>query len=263
MILFVYRNGDIMTNLEIMEKGCYYTKTAYMNAYHDKLSSADLDAQSVSYSAQSLYKVLESPDGICNDYTRQGNLRYDMAGLGKDSIKNELLKNIVNVAVYQRLNDTRAGNELGGVIRPGMSSDQIAVVVMNAMVNDGVEKGYEMLNDPNVLFSACQSFAQYRRPGLDHIMDNIAVTNQAAMYMNNELDTYYARYGDRPMGIDVSSLDSYGYDANGGFSGFARKQLKIKNKCDILNLVKANAKDVIRTISNRESLIGEKRISKI
>lgn len=212
-----------MLNLETMEKGCYYTTTAYMNAYYSQLTSSELEAQSVAYSAQSLYKVLESPDGMCNDYTRNGNLRYDMAGLGKDSIKNELLKNIVNVAVYQRLMDTRAGNELGSVIRPGMSSDQIAVVVMNAMVNEGVEKGYEMLNDPNILFSACQSFAYYRREGIKQTMDNIAATNQAAAYMNNELDTYYARYGERPKGVDVSGLDSYGYDANGGFSGFARK----------------------------------------
>ena len=119
--------------------------------------------------------------------------------------------------------DTRAGNELGSVIRPGMSSDQIAVVVMNAMVNDGVEKGYEMLNNPNVLFSACQSFAEYRKPGNNHTMDYIARTNQAAIYMNNELDVYYARYGDIPKGVDVSVLDSFGYDANGGFRGFGRK----------------------------------------
>lgn len=212
-----------MSNLETMEKGCYYTRTAYMNAYHDKLSSIDLESQSIAYSAQSLYKVLESPDGMCSDYTRNGNLRFEMAGLGKDGIKNELLNNMVNVAVYQRLNDTRAGNELGSEIRPGMTSDQIAVVVMNAMVNEGVEKGYEMLNDPNVLFSACESFAYYRREGIKQTMDYVASTNQAAMYMHNELDTYYARYGDRPKGVDVSSLDSYGYDANGGFSGFGRK----------------------------------------
>ena len=29
--------------------------------------------------------------------------------------------------------------------------------------------------------------------------------------MNNELDVYYARYGDRPKGVDVSGLDSFGY----------------------------------------------------
>lgn len=214
-----------MTNLETMERGIYYTTTAYMNAYYNTKSSVELENDAVAYSAQALYKVINAPDGMCNDYTRKGNVIYDMAALGKDAIQNELLKNIVNVARYQVLNDTRAGNELGGVIRPGMSSDQIAVVVFNAMVNGGVEKGYEMLSDPNILFSACQSFADYRREGKKQVMDNIAMNDNAAMYMQNELDTYYARYGARPapLGVDTSSLDSYGYDANGGFSGFARK----------------------------------------
>ena len=210
-----------MTNLETMEKGCYYTRTSYMNAYYNQLTSAELDSQSIEYSALSLYNVLNSQDGMCNNYTRQGNLRYDMAELGKDSIKNELLKNIINVAIYQRINDTRAGNELGDVLRPGMNGDQIAVVLMNSMVNSGVEKGYEMLENPDVLFSACHSFAHYRREGLKEIMDNISVTNPLALYMNNELDTYYAKYGDRPRGV-TANLDSYGYDSNGGFSGFSR-----------------------------------------
>ena len=56
-----------MTNLETMEKGCYYTRTAYMNAYYNKLSSSELEQYSVAYSAQSLFKVMDSPDGMCND----------------------------------------------------------------------------------------------------------------------------------------------------------------------------------------------------
>lgn len=213
-----------MTNLETMERGIDYTRYRYMNEMNSRLSPFELDKHAVEYSGQVLFKVLNDPEGtLCNGYTRQGNLRQDMASLTHDSIKTELLKNIVNVAVYQRLTDTRAGNELGGVIRPGMTSDQISVVVMNAMVNEGVLKGYEMLNDPNVLFSACQSFANYRRPGIKEMMDNVSKTNNVAIHMNNELDIYYARYGDRPKGVDTTVLDSYGYDANCGFSGFGRK----------------------------------------
>lgn len=213
-----------MTNLETMDRGIHYTTHAYMVAYQSTMSSSELSEKAAVYSAQSLYKVLSSENGMCNDYTRQGNLRYDMASLGKDAIKNELLKNVVNVATYQVTNDTRAGNELGTVIRPGMSSDQIAVIVFNAMSREGVEKGYEMLNDPNVLFSACQSFAYYRG-SISRInsMDNIAETNNVAMYMNNELDTYYARYGDRPMGVDTTGLDSFYSDGYGGYAGFGRK----------------------------------------
>ena len=213
-----------MSNLETMERGIDYTRYRYMNEMNDKMSPFELERHAVEYSSQVLFKVLSDPEGtLCNGYTRQGNLRQDMANLTHDSIKNELLKNVVNVAVYQRLNDTRAGNELGVLIRPGMTSDQISVVLMNAMVNGGVEKGYEMLNDPNILFSACQSFSEYRKPGMKEQMDNIARGNNIAIHMNNELDTYYARYKDRPNGVDVSGLDSFGYDANGGYSGFGRK----------------------------------------
>lgn len=203
-----------MTNLEIMQRGVAYTTNAYMNAYSSKMSSQELDYNAAMYSAQALYNVLNAPNGMCANYTRQGNLRYDLAGLGKDSIKNELLKNIINVSMYQRVNDTRAGNELGTTIRPGMNSDQIAVVVMNAMVNQGVEKGYEMLQNPDILLSACQSFAYYQG-SVKRIneLEHIANVNKVAIYMNNELDTHYARYGDR-------SVNNNGYDAN---NGFARK----------------------------------------
>lgn len=213
-----------MTNLETMERGIDYTRYRYMNEMNDKMSPFELERHAVEYSSQVLFKNLCDPEGTpCLGYTRNGNLRSDMANLTHDAMKNEMLKNIVNVAVYQRINDTRAGNELGGVIRPGMSSEQVAVVLMNVMVAEGVEKGYEMLNDPNVLFSVCNSFGEYRKPGMREQMDNIARTNNVAIHMNNELDTYYARYGDRPKGVDTNSLDGYGYDANGGFSGFGRK----------------------------------------
>lgn len=215
-----------MTNLEVMNFGITDTTHRYMEAYQHSMSPAELDEKSAAYSAQALYKVINSPDGMCNDYTRKNNLRYEMAALGKDAIKNELLKNIVNVATYQVVHDTRAGNELGTMIRPKMTNEQIAVVVFNAMSREGVEKGYEMLNDQNILFSACQSFAFYQGSiSRKNAMSNIAQTNPVAIQMNNELDLHYARYGNRPapLGVDTTKLDNYGYDNNGGFSGFARK----------------------------------------
>lgn len=213
-----------MTNLEIMNLGITDTTNRYMEAYQSTMSPSELDEKSAAYSAQALYKVINSPDGLCNDYTRKNNLRYDMAALGKDAIKNELLKNIVNVATYQMVYDTRAGNELGTIVRPGMTSEQIAVVVFNQMSREGVGKGYEMLNDPNVLFSACQTFAYYQGSiSRRNAMNNIGQTNPGAIQLNDELDLHYARYGDAPKGVDTSNLESYGYDANGGFSGYGRK----------------------------------------
>ena len=90
---------------------------------------------------------------------------------------------------------------------------------------EGVEKGYEMLNDPNILFSACQSFADYRRPGKQESMDYIASNNKAAIYLNNELDVYYARNGDRklPYGFDPSQYESYSWVTDDQFVAYGRK----------------------------------------
>ena len=187
-----------MTNLDIMNLGVINTTNRYMEAYQYRMSPEELEQKSAEYSGLALYKVINSPDGMCNDYTRQNNLRYEMAALGKDAIKNELLKNMVNVATYQIINDTRAGNELSSKIRPNMNNEQISVVLLNAMSREGVEKGYEMLNDPNILFSACQTFAFYQGSiTRKNVMNNIATTNRAAITLNNELDLYYARYGDK------------------------------------------------------------------
>ena len=194
-----------MTNLDIMNLGVINTTNRYMEAYQYRMSPEELEQKSAEYSGLALYKVINSPDGMCNDYTRQNNLRYEMAALGKDAIKNELLKNMVNVATYQIINDTRAGNELSSKIRPNMNNEQISVVLLNAMSREGVEKGYEMLNDPNILFSTCQTFAFYQGSiTRKNVMNNIATTNRAAITLNNELDLYYARYGDKSKNIQTS-----------------------------------------------------------
>ena len=194
-----------MTNLDIMNLGVINTTNRYMEAYQYRMSPEELEQKSAEYSGLALYKVINSPDGMCNDYTRQNNLRYEMAALGKDAIKNELLKNMVNVATYQIINDTRVGNEFSSKIRPNMNNEQISVVLLNAMSREGVEKGYEMLNDPNILFSACQTFAFYQGSiTRKNVMNNIATTNRAAITLNNELDLYYARYGDKSKNIQTS-----------------------------------------------------------
>lgn len=212
-----------MTNLELMEKATSFTMGAYMNTYYKNVENGSMDyntleRNAVSYSGSALMNVLYSSDGMCTDYTRKDNLRYDMAALGGDAIKNELLKNIVNVATYQILNHTRAGLALGQEVKPGMYEELLAVTVFNAMSHEGVEQGYQLLSDPNVLSSACNLFAGYRREGKKEVLDSLAQTNQAAVYLNNELDIYYARYGDRPKERrgDTTVLNG---DAPSGYGG--------------------------------------------
>lgn len=218
-ILYV---GDVkLTNLETMDKAVSFTMGAYMTAYNryvedGSITYGDLERQAIEYSALALYKVLKAPYGMCSDYTRKDNLRYDMANLGGDSIKTELLKNIVNVAIYHKMHDTVFGNLIGEGISSNMSSEQVAVVMFNNMTIHGAQKGYELLNDPNILLNACRVFADHRREGKKEILDNIAVTNSAAVYVNNEIDTYYARYGDMPKKGDTTVLDNSEYSGYGG-----------------------------------------------
>ena len=210
-----------LTNLETMDKAVSFTTGAYMAAYNKYveegiLTDRELEKQAIEYSARALYKTLNAPYGMCSDYTRKDNLRYDMANLGEDRMKTELLKNIVNVATYHKMNDTTFGNQIGEVVLPNMASDQVAVIIFNNIVEHGAEKGYELLNNPNVLLNACRVFADHRREGKKETFDHIATTSGAAMYINNEIDTYYARYGDRQKNDDTTVLDSSGYSGYGG-----------------------------------------------
>ena len=191
-----------MTNLEIMEKAIQSTRTIYYNQYSNlvemgSMSSQELEIQSIQYSSDVLFKVLNSVPGVYSAYTRQENLRQEMMNLSFDSIKTELLKNIVNVAVYNRINDTRAGNRIGNLLVGTLTDDEIAVILFNNLVDNGVEKGFEILNNPNILESACRTFAYYKSSDKKMELDNIAATNNAASYVNDEIDVYYARFCDR------------------------------------------------------------------
>lgn len=203
-----------MTNLETMEKGVDFTRKAYVNYYAGKIDPEDVSRGADQYSAEALYKVLTSETGMCSSYTRKGNLRYDMAGLGKDAIKNELLKNIVNVATYHISSNTIPGRELGDSFRDNMNCDQVAVVLFNNVAQYGAQKGYELLNDSNILFNACVSFARYRSSEKRDVMDQIGRINNGAIYVHHELDVYYARYGDRQ---DVSDMAGFSYLEEAGF----------------------------------------------
>ena len=188
-----------MSNLEIMDKAVTFTTGAYIKAYYDhvkkgRIPLSDLDKAAIDYSGSALMRVLNSPDGMCNDYTRKGNLRYDIASIGEIGIKNELLKNVVNVAVYNRTNHLNAEKKITEEFKQGMTDDEIAVIIFNNIVSNGVGKGYDLLNDPKILFSACRTFADYRRVGKKEILDDISSTNNIAMYINNELDTYCDKY---------------------------------------------------------------------
>ena len=84
-----------MTHLEIMERGLDATYALYMNEYTKQgYQPEDLENGAHEFSAMALISTMNGPSRF---YTRQNNLRYEMAAIGADGIKNELLKNVVNV----------------------------------------------------------------------------------------------------------------------------------------------------------------------
>lgn len=188
-----------MTNLELMEKATSFTTEAYINLHRkEKEGASDLENDAIAYSGSALMNVLYSSTGLCADYTRRDNLRQNVASLGKDAIRSELLKNVVSVAAYNIMNRTWSGRHLGQEAKPGMYDEQIAVAIFNGMAENGVEKGYQMLSDPNTLASVCRTFVKYRRQGKKEALDNLAQTNQAVVYLHDQLDGWYAKYGDKP-----------------------------------------------------------------
>ncbi len=189
--------GDMMTNLEILEKGVSYTlgtvmKNNYNMVEKDKITYRELEDMAIDYSSNSIIKVLYSSNGLCNNYTREDNLRYDLANLGDIAIKCELLKNIVNVALFQQNNVeiTKVNEEFN------KENDIVtnAIIVFNIMIKEGIVKGYKLLENNDILKWATMLFVKYRREGQKEILDKIANSNNVALQMNNEIDKYYQMY---------------------------------------------------------------------
>ena len=191
-----------MTNLEIMEKAVECTMTMYSNKYSGlvttgSISSEKLEMESIKYSGDVLFKVLNSTPGVYSAYTRRENLRQEMVELSFDSIKTELLKNVVSVAMYNRLNNTRASNQIGNCFSDNLTDEEIAVILLNNLIDYGVERGFELLNDPMILASVCRVFAYSKTKQRKAAFEEISNNNQVARYVNNEIDIYYARFCDR------------------------------------------------------------------
>ena len=81
--------------------------------------------------------VMFSPSGMSNAYTREGNLRINMASIGAYG-----LKNAVNVARYNVKLDSLAGKELGSHFRDNMTDDQRAAVIYNYIRYNSPEEAF-------------------------------------------------------------------------------------------------------------------------
>lgn len=192
-----------MTNLEMLEKGIKFTYEMYKqtytgDSYEEITNQTQLKNKALQYSSDVIYYMLRyAPSVWATAYTSKGGLREDILSLSSLDVKNELLKNVVKIASYNRINDTRDSNYLGFEVNDTMSDDGVCVVLSNVMQyqENGVENAYSLLEqNDEVLKSVCRSFVSSRiDPKKRQILDDTVATYQPANEILNDLDVYYAR----------------------------------------------------------------------
>lgn len=192
-----------MTNLETLEKGIKFTYEMYKqtytgDSYEEITNQTQLKNKALQYSSDVIYYMLRyAPSVWATAYTSKGGLREEILSLSSLDVKNELLKNVVEIASYNRINDTRDSNYLGFEVNDTMSDDGVCVVLSNVMQyqENGVENAYSLLEqNDEVLKSVCRSFVSSRiDPRKRQILDDTVATYQPANEMLNDLDVYYAR----------------------------------------------------------------------
>lgn len=192
-----------MTNLETLEKGIKFTYEMYKqtytgDSYEEITNQTQLKNKALQYSSDVIYYMLRyAPSVWATAYTSKGGLREDILSLSSLDVKNELLKNVVKIASYNRINDTRDSNYLGFEVNDTMSDDGVCVVLSNVMQyqENGVENAYSLLEqNDEVLKSVCRSFVSSRiDPKKRQILDDTVATYQPANEILNDLDVYYAR----------------------------------------------------------------------
>ena len=180
-----------MSSLEVLQSGVEFTKDMYLKV---KTEASETDA--LFYSTNMLSAVLTSDSSSwATAYTRQNNLRENIMALSEFDIKNELLKNMVNVAAYNRLTNSTASMYIGNIFDLNtMTNDAIAVVASNNIQLGNIEEMYSLLDSSEFLERACQCFVACRAyKEKRELIDNVAAVDSLAQQLNNELDIYYAR----------------------------------------------------------------------
>lgn len=192
-----------MTNLETLEKGIKFTYEMYKqtytgDSYEEITNQTQLKNKALQYSSDVIYYMLRyAPSVWATAYTSKGGLRDDILSLSSLDVKNELLKNVVKIASYNRINDIRDSNYLGFEVNDTMSDNGVCIVLSNVMQyqENGVENAYSLLEqNDEVLKSVCRSFVSSRiDPRKRQILDDTVATYQPANEILNDLDVYYAR----------------------------------------------------------------------
>ncbi len=193
------------TNQEILDDAVTFTNQLHQQVKLEKNPNIDketLSREAIGYSAYCLMLTMECEHQPLACYTRTNNLRYDMASLGKDAIKSELLKNIIKLSLYGQGENTYFSKYIDDSIDPRATNEANATIIFNRINKEGIQEGFEMLNDPNTLQIACELYSRYRQPQYRQILDKVGQEHPLGRYLINEADTYYAKWGDRQSTYD-------------------------------------------------------------
>jgi hypothetical protein len=78
------------------------------------------------------------------------------------------------------------------VIRPGMSDKDISSVLYSNIFNGKIEECYNLLDNPNVLFSVCKSYIQNN--------NKTKISDPRVDFLNQEIDSFNANLKENSRG---------------------------------------------------------------
>lgn len=179
-----------MNAQQILDKGVNYTFNDYY-VTNENLEAKARAKQSEIHSSLMLAKVIKSKSKAFSTYSMSPELKEEIKTLSNNEIRKELLKNMANNAVIikNNMNDKLKANDTK--IRPGMDADDISVIVYNNMLKHGVQRGYYMLTNYSILLDACELYVRNRINNRASYFDEIALSNDEGIAMNNAIDEYF------------------------------------------------------------------------
>lgn len=109
----------------------------------------------------------------------------------KDDVKAELLKGVVS-SVVTSIQEGSFVPSSDSVIRPGMSDKDISSVLYSNIFNGKIEECYNLLDNPNVLFSVCKSYIQNN--------NKTKISDPRVDFLNQEIDSFNANLKENSRG---------------------------------------------------------------
>jgi len=134
-----------------------------------------LEQENIHEESIELYTKLTTPN---NGMLTVGNVTSSDV----NDIKGELLKGVISSVISNINKGIRPNLDAPNEVVPGMNDNQIKDVLYANICNGNIKDCYDMLNNPNVLFSVCKTYVQSKKePELE---------DPRCEFFNNEINNY-------------------------------------------------------------------------